>query len=330
GLIAVFPLAIWLISRLAISSQLASPQMHLAKIWQTLEPFRVKGVSIIWDWLPILGRFSHVAYRLKLEVEILLGLTLLVVNLVRYFRPNRVLASRPIRLAALILLFQAGFHLLFMAAVTILGPWEVRIDPRQLTPEFLFGVLALLLSLEFGTSTRTRRWLSFSLQFIIVAALLVQNFSETRVLINELHTSGRGYTARIWHDSELLQAVESLPSDMVIISNDIEGLMYYTGISAYRFTEIQEGIMMPINEPYGSRLDDPLQRLYAQDCAAIVLFENEPQPFQQLYGEQANTRIHSIVSDSYQYSSSPQGGIYFKSEACADFQPTASQGCCSQ
>lgn len=311
GLITLLPIAFWVINRLLLASQLSAPQPPDGNMWQLLQILRVDGTQIIWSWLPLLGAFEQVAYRLKLIILILSGLVLLGINLGFFYQARKDHIPRAQRIAASIFLFHALIHILFMIGVTVIGPWEVRIDARQMAPIFLFGILGLLFSLDLGTQTRARQWVSLGLQSIIVASLIVQSLPQAEILIKEQHNQGRGYTARVWHDFELLQTLEDLPEGLVIISNDIEGLMFHVGISAYRFTEIQEGIHAPIEEPYGTQLGDPLQAIYAQDCAAIVLVNGQNRLFKNLYGPQAQARIESMVADSYLYFQSENGSIYF-------------------
>jgi len=204
----------------------------------------------------------------------------------------------------------AVIHLIFLLAVTIIGPWEVRIDMRQLSPVYVFGFSSALLAIRAASHKPRQNKLYATLQVVVIAAFVLHGGPDTLAFIRDLHETGRGYTAVSWQDSELLETLRSYEDSVILFSNDIEGIMFHTGIAAYRLPELQTGIPVPIREQFGSNSADPLHELFRTEDAKLIMFTSSNFRFEALYGENADERISSLTQGLRLELETSLGGIY--------------------
>jgi len=228
----------------------------------------------------------------------------------RYHQSTSTPYAPDLQLAAIFILASV-VHVGFMVLVSLFGPWEVRVDARQLSPIFLYGCAGTFLAIGLLSDKPAPMNTAAAVQLLLAAAIVSSALPKACTLLGDLHDNGRGYTGTGWHDSALVQAVGQLPSHMVIISNDIEGIMFHTGRPAYRLPELQTGVPSPVTEQFGSRPSDPLQRLFSQGGAALVMFDAANWRFAAVYGEETATRLQSLVRGPLRGFTFPDGAIYY-------------------
>ncbi len=66
---------------------------------------------------------------------------------------------------------------------------------------------------------------------------------------------------------------------------------------------------------YGDEMDDPIQKLFREDGAALVLFDAIYWEMYPIFGEETPQRLEAFTQGLRLYSDSWDGGIYFYSEA---------------
>jgi len=318
GLSAV-PLIFWIAAKFPGSSQIRGVSIQLNSWWSYLAPFRLNFATVISKWIPLLGRITtHTTttstWRIPLVAFVVLSaLTLLL--LYKGFRSIRKRADSEqhqvsdihlsITFAAV-----AVLHIIFLLAVTLIGPWDVRIDARQLSPVYVFGFSSALLAIRAHSPKPGQKKFATTLQVVIIAAFVLHGGPDALTFIRELNETGRGYTSASWQDSELLEILTSYEDSVILFSNDIEGIMFHTGIAAYRLPEMQTGIPVPIHEQFGSKSGDPLHELFRTENAKLIMFSSSNYRFEALYGENANERISHLTQGLRLEFATPQGGIY--------------------
>jgi hypothetical protein len=293
------PILLWAIAWLHQTVSLRGAQPSNVGLWAALAAFRLALVNTLWDWLPYIQRFPSIAYRVKLVILVSLAAGFLILLGVT-FRKHRMSRRAPsksdaeFRLAAVFVL--AGLiYIGFLAVVSLVGPWYVRIDERQLSPAFLCLCVGGFLTFGLmGDGPLAKRVWS-AVQLACVVAVISSALPDALGFLQDLHRNGGGYTSRAWHSSALVKAAEEVPSGVAIISNDPEAILFYTRRPAYNLPELQTGVPSPIDEQFGSQPNDPLQRLFSQNGAALVMFKEADSRFDPLYGDQTPTRLQALV-----------------------------------
>ncbi len=130
-------------------------------------------------------------------------------------------------------------------------------------------------------------------------------------IVSQYHQYGSGYTSKAWRDSTIFNVIEQLPRDIPIISNDSALLLFYTGRPAYDISEIVDQEPQNITIRYGDEPNDPPQKIFRENGAALVLFNSILPQFQQLYGDQYIPRLENFTRDLSLYAHTSDGEIYF-------------------
>jgi len=305
GLISGLPVTIWTVLQFARAGQSSSMPAATASAWNRLEPLRANLVDLIWDWLPFTWRMAPTTYRMRLvALGLLFALvSVLVVALVRRKRQGGVLAPpHPASLLSMVMIATAFTHILFLTAVTLIGPWVVRIDIRQLSPVFLFGPLGILIivfrAMEVFLSSRTGR----ATATMAMVLFLASSLPRTAQFVETLHQEGRGYASERWLSMAIFSDIEAIPENISLISNEPEAINFFTARPAYLLPELQSGTPSPLEETFGDDLDDGLQARFRRGEAALVLFTSAQNRLLPLYGDKTEERaVHLVDGLDVQY-----------------------------
>ncbi len=110
---------------------------------------------------------------------------------------------------------------------------------------------------------------------ILLALLLTVNGVRTMVRLHEQFTDGHFYTSRAWVNSETIEAVRQIPSDVKIYSNGPGPIALHTGRFAHWVPERYErrtGRLKDTNKPLDVRMEKLRQDLLAEP-SVVVYFD---------------------------------------------------------
>lgn len=320
--VGVVPFLIWTLSVRMAGAAPGTYAFQIDGLWRQLEPVRLALVNTLWKWIPFFENLSGLDYREKLlTLAIILTATLVVLPIALDLKGRRNLRSRDGEREAFIGFLFAGFGILYLVFIT--GTYlfvelpKPILDGRILMP----GMLALILSILFYIHRAVEvlgaesplRFLVIIIPIVFVLFYAPATFS----LASELHPSGRGYSSAGWQNSCLIEAVKSIPPDRVIISDDIEGIMFQTGRPAYRIPDLQTGRSRPLDERLGDDPTDDVHRLFNEGKAVLVLFDSAKVKFYGTYEEETEQRIEGLTDGLVECISVCDGSVYaYDSESC--------------
>jgi hypothetical protein len=312
--VALLPVGIWL---LWIRDQGFSPVYSLPSrsLWAAIQPVRVAYVEGLWDWLPIRFLIPISGYRAR---AVLLALLIGVAAVISQRVTSRsaanaaadTLVTRPAAFASLLLAF-SGLHALFVGIsyVVVELPRPV-LDERVLLPSRITMILGLLLLFEWWSSRHGARLLRYAFPIALVLPLALEGWPATREYVLRMNAEGRGYTARVWHQSALVGALRNLPVDMAIVSNDIDAVTFFAERGAFLIPEFGSPLDPDLWRPFGETPRSDVERLFAGGEAALALFASGGRRFSELYEARAQERVETLVRGLEVVYEGPEGGIY--------------------
>lgn len=314
-LLSALPFAVWV---LQLGRSETTPGVYnsdLAELWGRLAPFRIAFVDVLWNWLPLSSSFPDLTYRQKLY-----GLLLLLavgVGLVTRLVLRSIRASDPVRLRPVILILVTAGIGIFTYSVFIAGTYLLVVVPRPaIVPRILSPILvqsyvvAPLLLLSFSDGL-LRRKVAGPLVVAITLFIARVQLPQTTSLLADLHWEGGGYSSREWQSSEVISALSGLPQEVQLISNDIDGIMFYLNRPAFRVPELESGKPTLQFRPFGKGGDNEVERTFREEGAALVLIEPVYWQFEVLYKERTEERLEAFTRGLPKYFSSGDGAIYF-------------------
>ncbi len=287
--------------------------LGLGGILGRLQPFRLAMVSTLWGWMPLQDRLAHIPYREQLAFLVLGVLVVVILSAFAYRRSTRKMiykeASGDLYLLGIFGLFSLGY-IAFLASTTAFTSFPPTIDDRMLLPLYVSNAIALLAACSlWGKSWLTGAWGWLKIIPWVVAALfLFQYAPESTAFISGGHID-RGL--RTWENSPIVEAVQALPKDTPLISTRPNILLLWADRPAYPLTMNFSPAFLAQGDAYGSDPNDPLQKLFSQNGAALVDFNDLSPEFLQAYGKDSAERLDLLVKGLVVYRQTPDATIYF-------------------
>jgi hypothetical protein len=270
-------------------------------------------MAIFWSWFPYQEHLPSYSYTLSRNILILLiVLIFLLVSLIVFkkliFRKSALVSPLGFTFAFLWIIFIIGNISLLAVSFIFTNPLP-DLNPRTLLP-VQFGLVFALLALFSSAINEFHLPIAVGWSFAcLVLILIFPNAKASWNIISQYHQYGAGYTNRDWHNSTTLRSLQGLPSNIPLISNQSAALLLLADRSAYDFCTL------PCNQPeqlrYGDNLADPIQQIFREDGAALILFY--PYCGVQFEPWYANTlaQFNSLTQNLTRFFSSCDGVIFF-------------------
>ena len=313
GVLAMAPMAIWLVIDLSLTNTVASRSLLSAgEVPARLAQFFPQLGQLLLFWLLPESLISAPPYPADINTILAVGIGMAVIALVvaALRRRNMVQETTPqpgqlsVILAAFIVLFTAVILLTYLSTYPPITIGGRMFSPLHVAVLWLAG---LVLPAMLAASGRAR-------MLVILALIAFVGLYGLRVMriVNENKASGLGYNALSWQRSQTIDALRAMPDDTVLVTNETNAILYLTGRVAYPFKEIFSDRPLPIDEPYGRNVpaDDPGQALFASGEAELVLFDTIDAQFAPIYGGDAESRLKSLLTGLDVIFEGDDGGIY--------------------
>lgn len=319
SVLASIPMALWLIWFYSqpIAGMTSVYDFEVGNIWGQLEPFRVTLVERYWAWLPFTQLVESQQHRHRLLVLgsiTLIEILLITIALVKMWRSDDKdpFADRGIQLMALLATFIIAFIALFaFSYVFVVYPKPALYDRIQSPGLMAWMILHFLVAYVLCRAWPSRKLLH-ALPILIASALIASSLSTSLEMVEQLHQKGGGLTGMRWHQSEVLEAVKELPPEILIISNEPDAILLHTDRPAYSIPELSETEPGATFFRFGDDLNDGVQRIFRQEGAALVLFEEFYWQLAKIYTRrEVDERLNTFVDGLNIYRTTEDGTIYF-------------------
>ena len=314
-LFAVFPVAFWMIRNHQLGSSVGVYDFSISNLWSSLAPVRVAIANAFWEWTYLSMIFPIPEYRSRLYMLgfmiVLLGAVTIYILTVHKHSIKKVLRdSEQLRFAILLTIFSICYLLFIVASYVFVVFPKPALDTRILWPAQLTLTFSMLIFLySFFTNLLKKKPLNVFLLIPFIYLLWIQTPTSISRAV-ELHSIGHGYTSPEWRSSDLLRRIGEFPQETPIISSDIDVIMFYLKRPAFRIGELQtETPVYPFSR-YGDNQEDPTEKLFVEQCVPLVIFQGDFWKFYDLYGEEAEERLHTMT-EGLQHIWAGGGDIYF-------------------
>jgi hypothetical protein len=279
----------------------------VSNIWEVMSPFRLAFVAGLWEWLGMGLVFSTPAYRMQM---LILGLVFLALGLGTTFalrvsgRGRDAPPPEPVvftaSLWAIFTFASVAMLLLSFVFVEDPKPW---LDERLYSPIQIGTVFTTILLAYFCGSRLSNGAIRYAPPLVLIALLVIANAPATAAYARQLHRAGAGYTSRAWKNSTVVGALQTIPPDKTIISNDPGAILFFAGRPAVD--------LMPIirQAPYNEIPD-----ILLQSGTAVVLFEGKlASQLRPIYGngDEADQYIQKLTSTMQMQFQGNNGTIYY-------------------
>jgi 4-amino-4-deoxy-L-arabinose transferase-like glycosyltransferase len=314
GLLSSLPTVGWLIWLRTQSLGVRSTSIGVNLV-QQFTRFKLSAMEIFWSWIPftsLLPRYSYNFARNLVIIFILLLLALIGLTIWKMRKTNQKLFDPSNGLILGVFMIGLATVYLFVLAFSFLYTYPPPdLINRTFLPvhlAFLLGIFSLILF--FIRPWQSARWL-VSIPIVLALGISISYLHDTFNLVSLYHQEGAGYTAKARQNADIIDQVEQLPASIPLISNESALLLFYTGRPAYDISELADHAPQSISARYGNDPNDPSEKAFSENGAALVLFNTSDQQFQELYGDQSAARLANFTQGLTLYSQTSDGEIYF-------------------
>lgn len=188
----------------------------------------------------------------------------------------------------------------------------ITINPRMLSPLHIsMLLLALLLLVAIFMQAKHKKWMNVGINILLILGVLWYGWITLHI-VPQYHRLGLGYLSQDWQQSDTLQAIQKLPPETVLVTNQEMLVLFWAGRTAYPVKEIYYGQPLPGFSRYGDGEDmkDAGQQLFRENRAVLVLFDTISDQLWELYGDQTPDRVQALTSGLYVVYDGTDGGIY--------------------
>jgi hypothetical protein len=272
-------------------------------------------MEIFWSWLPFTSLLPHYAYNharnyLIIAIFLLLILTSLAIWKMHNNNAKIIDIPRELLFAGLMIIFSIAY--IFVLAFSYIYTIPT---PDLITRTFLPAHIALLLGffalcLFFIRAWPALKWLPL-LPILIAVGISISYLHDSLDIVLQYHQFGSGYTSRAVRNSETIRALEQLPSNIPLISNESALVLFYNDHPAYDISELTNDAPLKRFTRYGDDPTDPAQIAFRENGAALVLFNSSFWQFKRLYGDQTSKRMEDFIQGLDLFAQLEDGAIYF-------------------
>lgn len=213
----------------------------------------------------------------------------------------------------------AVFSLVFLV-VTVLVKFTtyppITINVRMLSPMHVSLLLLVLLLLEAsGSAFKKARWGNTAIAIILSLGVLWYGWITLHI-VPQYHRLGLGYLSVNWQQSDTLKAIEKIPADMALVTNQEMLVLFWTGRAAYPLKEIYAAKPSVEYYRYGDGWDmkDSGQVLFKEGEAALILFDTISDQVWELYRDDTPEWVKMLTNGLFVVYDGNDGGIYLYNE----------------
>src|SRR3990172_4393457 len=313
SLVAALPFLIWTGSLLAHGDTPGVYRLDLATLRQAFGSARVSMLNAAWGWFPWLQPAMAFAYRVRLALTV--GFLAVGAGALLWFARKRGdLAGRGAPGTLLLGVVFAAFSLVHagvvsLAYVLVEFP-RPALNERVLLPSHVTFVLGLVLLGWYLLSPLASQRPASILILVLIVPLVLPSIRPARALLAALHADGRGYTGRAWDDLPILTRLDELPRSAPLITNDIDAVTFFARRPAFRLPDLDERIAETQWRPFGETRERLAEREFADKDGYLVLFPSALGQLTDVYGNQADARLDSLVEGLQVVYEGSDGAIY--------------------
>jgi hypothetical protein len=120
-----------------------------------------------------------------------------------------------------------------------------------------------------------------------------------------------GYTAKAWRESPLIHAIQLMPDNIPIVTNEPAAVLFLTGREAIWVSESLGRLVDDPRSSYGGSQNDLGETVF-RNGGALVLFKSFYWNLEPYYGNRTWDRVNAMLAGLIVYKSfGSNSGIYF-------------------
>ncbi|MGD0707607.1 MAG: hypothetical protein ABSA51_04045 [Anaerolineaceae bacterium] len=303
GATASLPMIVWLAFAYTQSQTVGARTLHAdLNLWSSVHEFFTLAFSVLATWVPYGSRFNWILSPEGKLIAILIVILLMGVATWLKSRRAQPLAGQDdltLSLVFWIFIVVYFFSLLLSFVFSVPAP---AIDNRMFSP-----IYAALVPATMGwMGYLMKGWrLQRPLGVVVLALLAITlyfDYPATFQTLVSFHQVGYGYTTEEWHTTGIFAAIQALPSNTPLISNEPALVLLYTDRFPYDVNNILPRSSSNGLPPLGNGSTD-LDKLMRSKNAVLITFPEyfdlEHSSMSKQLQQQLTNGLKAVYADDY-------------------------------
>jgi hypothetical protein len=305
-ILASAPILLWVeYLRIYFPGNMPGSYEGVTNIWQAMSPFRLTLVEGLWEWLGLRLLFFTQEYRAKIFILAILGITLGLVTIraIRVSAREKTdgLSESPLLWGNIWVIFTIASAAMLLFSYLFVESPKPWLDERLYSPIQIGIVFSIILIVNLCASKLIRGAFRHVPSLALIALMVIANTPAMITYAQRLHVRGEGYTSRAWSKSTVIDALQNIPPDKMIISNDPGAILFFTGKPAIDLASI-------IRQTEYNEIPATLQ----ERGVAVVIFERKlTSQLRHIYGDEVDLYIEKLTSSLQTQFKGNNGTIYY-------------------
>ena len=238
-------------------------------------------IQVMNTWIPYYGVYNNASIDKALSFGTLIILAALIIILISNLRKKEDF-FKPIQKQFLIALTMLCAYLLFIAFTHSITIPQIDIINRMMAPTlpFFIGMFIFAIALLAGKNRR----LPIAIALAASLVILRFNYLTSSVFIKQMNEVGHGYSAREYHESGVIEQLQSLPQENKWISNSSGFVLYYTNRFPLQVDQFA-------NRAYGWHNGYGEKSFREKGAYLILIFPD----FRNYYGDYADHLLPTVI-----------------------------------
>ena len=293
--VSLLPLGLWFFKLYSQFSKVGGKNFNISfDIFHSLISSILVELDVIKNWLPYYGIYDSPLINRLLIIGALVLFTALIILFIKIL--NKKDNKRILNLFIISISYLSAYSLFIAFTHSITIP-QIDIIDRMMVPLFPFFIGIIISGLAILSNNKHRL-----LSIMVIAILLVAlrfNFLTSQVFIDEMRLNGRGFSAREYQESGIIDQLEKLPENQRLISNSSAFVLYHTNRFPQQVSTFSNWTFGEHNR-YG-------ERAFRERGAYLILIY--PQ-FRNYFGDSADQLLETITRDLVVEYQDDVSGIY--------------------
>jgi hypothetical protein len=278
------------------------------------QDFRGIFMDTVWKWVPFQTHETLLGYKLRFILMGIIAAVLIGLCLLGYRRLRKQVSQNEATADLQVFSFFGLSAVIFVIVLVLTYLFtlpQIDIDNRMLLPLFVSSMMMIYAAFSLWHSAWfAGKWRALAaLPWLLAVLCVAWYIPQTSDKVQQFH-KGDGLTMYRWNRASIIQAVRDLPAGQPVISNDWELTTLWTGRPVHGFWTT-----FSLEEPvqagaYGSETGDPLQQLFCEKAAVLVIYGDFPSQVRSQIGELAVDQVGALFNGLSVYGSYPDGTIY--------------------
>jgi hypothetical protein len=152
---------------------------------------------------------------------------------------------------------------------------STRLDDRILSPIFIAGVLAILLTLGYLLSGKLQILVPIGLVALWFFGPLASMWQQSKESLSSMRDEGGGFTSKAWRSSDLIKWIDSTDDQATIYTNQALVVYFLTKRPAYQLPERWDPVKAVVRSDYPAQLAKIREKLKAADTFLVMFKQRD-------------------------------------------------------